>query len=87
MSNDRIFTAYALLLVSGIVSTLAASVLAGFASLPSAPVFFEHVALGLAIRTSYKLFGGFDWADWSFTSDATAAEVGAEGNLVSASRC
>jgi hypothetical protein len=65
LDNDKMFAAYLLILITGVTSTLATSVMAGFASLPSPLVFLEHVALGLAIRASYKSIGGFDWADWS----------------------
>lgn len=83
MDNDKLFAAYALILISGVVSTITASVMAGFASLPTALVFFEHVALGVAMRASYKFIGGFDWADWSFTRDRVAEAGEAEGVLSS----
>ena len=73
MDNDRAFAAYAITLFAVIASALTASVLAGFATAPSPLVFLEHVALGLAIRASYKSIGGFDWADWSVFSDDMAA--------------
>lgn len=72
MYNDKHFALYAVILLSGVASAITASVMAGFATLPSPAVFLEHVALGLAIRASYKAIGGFDWADWSFTSDRRA---------------
>jgi len=75
--NDKNFALYAVILVSGVASVITASVLAGFAALPSPAVFLEHVALGLMMRASYKTIGGFDWADWSFTSDRTSAAVAA----------
>jgi hypothetical protein len=65
LDNDKAFAAYLLILVAGVTSTLAASVMAGFASLPSPVVFLERVALGLMMRASYKSIGGWDWADWS----------------------
>ena len=78
MTNDKNFALYAVILVSGVASLITASVMAGFAALPSPLVFLEHLALGLTMRASYKTIGGFDWADWSFTSDhaPAAAEAG-----------
>jgi hypothetical protein len=91
LQNDKSFAAYALILIAGVTSVLTASVLAGFARLPSPQVFLEHVALGLLMRASYKSIAGWNWADWTLTSgraaDATAtagfsssdATAGAEG--------
>lgn len=61
MSNDRAFAAYGLILIAGVASVITASVMAGVATLPSAFVFLEHLALSLLFRTAYKSFGGFDW--------------------------
>jgi hypothetical protein len=61
MDNDRIFTIYALTLIAGVTSVITASVLAGVATLPSAGVFLEHVAMSIAFRGAYKSFGGFEW--------------------------
>lgn len=61
MDNDRIFAAYALLLVAGVASVVTASVTAGIAALPSAGVFLEHVALSFGFRAAYKSLDGFDW--------------------------
>ena len=61
MDNDRIFTIYALTLIAGVASVITASVLAGYATLPSVGVFLEHVAMSLAFRGAYKSFGGFEW--------------------------
>ena len=73
------FTGYALTLLTAVGSLLTATVLAGISSLPSPLTFLEHVALGLSIRFSYKWVGGFDWADWSFGSDATGEGLAAAG--------
>ncbi|MGH0029502.1 MAG: hypothetical protein ACQGVC_06910 [Myxococcota bacterium] len=62
MDNDRIFAAYALLLLAGVASVITASVMAGIAALPSAGVFLEHVALSFGFRAAYKSLGGFEWA-------------------------
>lgn len=61
MDNDKVFAAYALFLVAGMASVLTASVLSGTATLPSAAVFLEHIALSLALRTAYKSFDGTYW--------------------------
>jgi hypothetical protein len=61
VKNDKIFAAYALILVGGCASVITASVMAGFATLPTFAVFLEHIALSLAFRAAYKSIGGFDW--------------------------
>ena len=61
MDNDKIFAAYAVLLISGVASVITASVLSGIATVPTVGVFIEHVALSLTFRGMYKSFGGFDW--------------------------
>jgi hypothetical protein len=63
MSNDRIFAAYALILVAGVASVITASVTAGIAAVPSAGVFLEHVALSFGFRAAYKSLGGFEWVE------------------------
>ena len=77
MDNDRAFAAYALVLIAGVTSTIATSVMVGFASLPSPVVFFEHVVLGLMVRSSYKFVGGWNWADWTVTGESAAEAVSA----------
>lgn len=81
MDNDKSFAAYALILIAGVTSTLATSVMVGFASLPSPLVFFEHVALGLTVRSAYKFVGGWNWADWTVTGDASADAIAASDML------
>lgn len=61
MDNDKIFAAYAVLLIAGVASVVTASVMAGIATVPTFGVFVEHVALSLTFRGMYKSFGGFDW--------------------------
>lgn len=61
MDNDRVFAFYALALVAGVASVITASVLAGVATLPSAGVFLEHLALSFGFRAAYKSLDGFDW--------------------------
>ena len=79
MDNDRVFAAYALLLVGGVASVITASVTSGIATLPSAGVFLEHVVMSFGFRAAYKSLGGFEWAHeaatfigW-ITPDADAA--------------
>ena len=68
MDNDRAFTLYALTLIAIIGSVITASVASGIATLPTAGVFLEHLALSLGFRTAYKSFGGFDWVyEWADT--------------------
>lgn len=83
MDNDRKFAAYALILIAGVTSTIATSVMVGFASLPSPLVFFEHVALGLTVRSAYKFVGGWNWADWTVTGDACPAPAATLGSVSS----
>ena len=75
MDTEKRFVAYALVLVAAVASVLTASLFAGVARLPSPLVFLEHVALGLAMRASYKSMGGWNWADWTFTVDRPAADA------------
>ena len=89
MDNDKIFTAYALLLISGVASVITASVLAGIATVPTFGVFVEHVALSLTFRGMYKSFGGFDWVytvarTVGFVTAEAAEEVLPESGMVGA---
>jgi hypothetical protein len=81
LDNDRVFATYACTLIAAITSVLAASVLAGFAVLPSTGVFLEHLAMSLGFRALYKSFGGFDWlyatAEFAGMITAEAAEASA----------
>jgi hypothetical protein len=61
VDNDRIFAAYAVLLVAGVASVITTSVITGVAALPSAGVFLEHVAMSFGFRAAYKSLDGFDW--------------------------
>ena len=61
MDNDRAFTVYALTLIGIIGSVITASVMTGIATLPTAGVFLDHLALSVGFRTAYKSFGGIDW--------------------------
>jgi hypothetical protein len=61
VNNDKVFAAYAVILVGGIASVLTASVIAGVTTLPTFALFLEHVVLSLLFRAAYKSIGGFDW--------------------------
>jgi len=61
VNNDKVFTAYALFLVSGVASVITATVMAGVTALPTLAVFLEHLMLSLLFRAAYKSIGGFDW--------------------------
>ena len=78
MDNDKALAGYALILIAGVASVLTASVLAGVTRLPSPVVFMEHVALGLMIRAAYKSLGGWNCADWSFTSEPAGEAAAAK---------
>ena len=79
MDNDRVFAPYAFTLIAAITSVITASVVAGFAVLPSTGVFLEHLAMSLGFRGLYKSFGGFDWvyatAEFAGMITAEAAEA------------
>ena len=85
MDTNKAFAVYALTLIAGVGSVLAASVLAGITTAPSPAVFMEHVALGLMMRAAYKSIGGWDWADWSLTSEPAGEAIAATGFLSSSS--
>jgi hypothetical protein len=65
MDNDKLFTAYALVLIAGVASVVTASVAAGVAVLPTPLVFVEHLCMSLLFRAAYKSIGGFDWPIWA----------------------
>jgi hypothetical protein len=83
LDNDKAFAIYALLLIAGVASMITASLVAGFATLPSPIGFVEHLALGLAFRAAYKGFGEFSWDDWSLLNDRVdqAASEPASGSF------
>jgi len=83
LDKNNTFAAYALILIAGVGSVLTASVLAGITTAPSPTVFVEHVALGLMIRAAYKSFGGWNWADWTVTSEPAGGAIAATGYLSS----
>jgi hypothetical protein len=89
VDNDKAFGLYALALVTGIASVITASLMAGYATLPTAGVFIEHVALSLTFRAAYKSFGGFEWAYQAaefagvITADAAEAATGGGAEAVS----
>jgi hypothetical protein len=79
MNSDKAFAIYAFTLVGAVASLLTTTVASGVASLPSAAFILEHVALALAIRTSYKCFGGanpvvdfLEYTGWRTAREATA---------------
>ena len=70
MSNDKHFAIYALILIAGVTSVLAASVTKGVTAAPPPLMFLEHLALGLGFRAAYKAFAGWDNVDWPWQRDA-----------------
>jgi hypothetical protein len=75
LDRNKAFTIYALTLIAGVASVITASLMAGFATLPTPMVFVEHVALGLGIRAAYKYIGGFDLSDWTLTGEPIPAAI------------
>ena len=65
MENDKYFSIYAFTILAGLASVLTASMMAGFASMPSPMVFIEHLAMSLTVRAAYKSFG-WNWGPWTF---------------------
>jgi hypothetical protein len=61
LDNDRAFTVYALTLIGIIATVITTSVASGIATVPTAGVFLEHLALSVGFRAGYKSFGGIDW--------------------------
>ena len=81
MDQNKAFAIYSLTLIAGLAPVITASLIAGFATLPSPMMFVEHVALGLGIRAAYKYIGGFDVSDWTFTGEPIPAAVEAADTL------
>ena len=86
MDRDKAFGIYAITLICAVASVITASVMAGFATLPSPMMFVEHVALGLGIRFAYKWVGGVDVADWTIFGEpiekpVAATEAVAQGGV------
>jgi hypothetical protein len=61
VESDRAFTLYSVALITIIGSVITASVMSGIATLPSAGVFLEHLALSAGFRAAYHSLDGFDW--------------------------
>jgi len=78
LDNDKAFAAYALLLFLGVVTMLTVTMsLLGAGTWPTPTHLAEHVGLGLLMRAAYKWIGGWNWADWSVTSDRVREAAGA----------
>jgi hypothetical protein len=75
MGNNSAFKGYVVLVVGGAALVIASLILAGIATVPPLTTFLTDVALGLAIRASYKQIGGWDWNEWkwSFAGDSAQA--------------
>lgn len=78
LDNDKAFAAFALFLIAGVATLLSTLVLTGPGTWPSPLVVGEHVALGLSMRAAYKWIGGWNWADWSVTSEHAPARAAAD---------
>jgi hypothetical protein len=52
---------YALTLITIVASVITCSVMTGIATLPTAGVFLEHLALSAGFRAAYHSLGGIDW--------------------------
>lgn len=80
MNDDKVFAAYAFALIGGAAMVLTALLMAGIAHVPPAAMIVQEVGLGLLIRAAYKSIAGWNWADWSVTSDRIreTAETGGD---------
>ncbi len=79
MDNDKLFTAYTLVIIAALASVITASVLAGTASLPTPLVFLEHIGLSLLFRTAYKSFDGTYWVNNIHIDSVEEAEEATAG--------
>ena len=88
MDNDKAFAIYAITIFAGLASVLTASLLAGYASIPSPPMFVEHPAMSLLFRAAYKSFGGPVWWPYpsAFEDGHEAAAAPAAGVVLSGPR-
>ncbi len=75
MDNDKVFAAYALTLTLGVCAALAYAVNAGFATIPTPVVAFEHLAMSFGMRFAYKSIGGIDASDWNIFGSSRRHEV------------
>lgn len=75
MENDKLFAAYALFLVAGIGSVIAALLAVGVANLPDPIGLTEHLSFSLLMRASYKSLAGWDGSEWSLAFGRPAARV------------
>jgi hypothetical protein len=61
MFNDKAFTAYAFLLITGTACVLTYAVVAQGGSFPPLVYMIEHLLMALALRAAYKSFDGPAW--------------------------
>jgi hypothetical protein len=77
VENDKLFAAYALVLVAGIGSVIAALLAVGVASPPDPLGLIEHVTFSLLMRASYKSLDGWDWSEWTLKAAHPRARAAA----------
>jgi len=77
VENDKLFAAYALILVAGIGSVIAALIAVGVASPPDPLGLAEHLTFSLLMRASYKSLDGWDWSEWTLAFGHARARVAA----------
>jgi len=75
MFDDKVFTAYALLLIAGTASVLTFAVVAQGGSFPPAVYMLEHLLMALALRASYKSFDGPAWFPYASQRQSVSEEV------------
>lgn len=62
MNNDKAFAICTVTLIAAVLSVLTASVMSGFASLPTPLAFVEHLFFTVGFRAAYHSLEGPGWA-------------------------
>lgn len=82
MDNDKAFAVYAIAIFAGLASIITASILNGYAALPTPLMFVEHLAMSLLFRASYKSFGGPAWWPYPAVAEAVDEAVAVPGTVL-----
>jgi hypothetical protein len=67
VDNEKAFVAYTLILTAAVGGLVTALMALGIAPIPHPETFASHVMLSLAMRASYKAFGGWDVTEWDLS--------------------
>jgi len=67
VENEKAFVACTLILTAAVGGLLTTLMALGIAPIPHPETFASHVMLGLAMRASYKAFGGWDVTEWDLS--------------------